>query len=205
MQSCERIRTALDQLEIEKDVENFANEYGTGNLVSQPPDFTPSNGIGEPELPGSPIMRYTQHERVSKRPPIPYQDDPVQNPPHQPEQRIETTSAAPVLPPINGEARPVRNDMVNMNTTHPVSRTQTSPPQTSPPSHPPPPVPEMSNHPSALAPPKIITAAVNIATSSNPPPNAGPRNTNRVSQPLPVTPHGGDASRTPARVPTPPP
>ena len=57
----------MDQLEPEKEVENFANEYGTGNSVSEPADFLPSGGSVEPDLPGSPIIRLLQHVRVTKR------------------------------------------------------------------------------------------------------------------------------------------
>ncbi|KAF8661476.1 hypothetical protein AX16_001313 [Volvariella volvacea WC 439] len=43
-QSCERIRTALDQLEPERDTLNFVQEYGTGNSIPDAPVFVPFTG-----------------------------------------------------------------------------------------------------------------------------------------------------------------
>lgn len=37
--SCEAIRTLLDQFEADRDIENFVNDYGTGNRIHDPPAF----------------------------------------------------------------------------------------------------------------------------------------------------------------------
>ncbi|KAG6805199.1 hypothetical protein H0H93_005352, partial [Arthromyces matolae] len=38
-ESCEKIRLALEQMEPEKDMENFVRDYGTGNQIPDPPAF----------------------------------------------------------------------------------------------------------------------------------------------------------------------
>ncbi|KIK60765.1 hypothetical protein GYMLUDRAFT_43373 [Collybiopsis luxurians FD-317 M1] len=38
-ESCETIRTVLDQLETDRDIEVFVHEYGTGNSIPNPPEF----------------------------------------------------------------------------------------------------------------------------------------------------------------------
>ncbi|KAI0069934.1 hypothetical protein K474DRAFT_1713771 [Panus rudis PR-1116 ss-1] len=38
-ESCERMRLALEQLEPEKDMENFVRDYGTGNAIPDPPQL----------------------------------------------------------------------------------------------------------------------------------------------------------------------
>ncbi|KAJ3711571.1 hypothetical protein C8R42DRAFT_635459 [Lentinula raphanica] len=42
-ESCETIRTVLDQLETDRDLLGFVQEYGTGNLIPNPPEFIPYN------------------------------------------------------------------------------------------------------------------------------------------------------------------
>ncbi len=203
-QSCERIRTALDQLEPEKDVENFVNEYGTGNMISQPAIFNSSNEVGEPELPGSPILRYTQYQRISRRPPMPTYINEATIVNNHPDYRVETTSVDN-NGYLNGDGRS-RPSGEPSGTNYVPVRSAVSPPQTSPPSHPPPPVPE-AVHVAPVAPAASTSAATSTPTRSThaPPASTSRRNTKRASQPLPVTPQGGDASRAPARVPTPPP
>ncbi|KAJ7647884.1 SH3 domain-containing protein [Roridomyces roridus] len=76
-QSCERIRTVLDQLEPDKDVENFVHEYGTGNEIPDPPVFVPypaqqPDGSSKPK----PGTRPAQFERASGRPAPAYQTEP---------------------------------------------------------------------------------------------------------------------------------
>ncbi|KAJ6534033.1 hypothetical protein DFH09DRAFT_123598 [Mycena vulgaris] len=77
-QSCERIRTVLDQLEPDKDVEHFVQEYGTGNSIPDPPTFVPypeqqPDGSSSKPTPGS---RPAQFARASARPAPAYQNDP---------------------------------------------------------------------------------------------------------------------------------
>ncbi|KAH0588459.1 hypothetical protein H2248_004299 [Termitomyces sp. 'cryptogamus'] len=66
--SCERIRTVLDQLEAERDVENFVIKYGTGNLISNPASFVPYNPHDgtAPQEP-RPITRAATFKRISRR------------------------------------------------------------------------------------------------------------------------------------------
>ncbi|KAJ7799960.1 SH3 domain-containing protein [Mycena olivaceomarginata] len=85
-QSCERIRTVLDQLEPDKDVENFVLEYGTGNSIPDPPVFVPYPGQ-QPDSASShsntsnsnskttPGSRPAQFVRASARPAPAYQTD----------------------------------------------------------------------------------------------------------------------------------
>lgn len=39
LQSCEKIRISLEQLEPDRDMENFVRDYGTGNIIPEPPKF----------------------------------------------------------------------------------------------------------------------------------------------------------------------
>ncbi|KAJ7750126.1 SH3 domain-containing protein [Mycena maculata] len=76
-QSCERIRTVLDQLEPDKDVENFVQEYGTGNSIPDPPVFVPYPGQ-QPDASAkqTPGTRPAQFVRASARPAPAYQTEP---------------------------------------------------------------------------------------------------------------------------------
>ncbi|KAI0740982.1 hypothetical protein C8Q76DRAFT_607897 [Earliella scabrosa] len=38
-ESCEKLRLALEQLEVERDMEGFVRDYGTGNTIPEPPPF----------------------------------------------------------------------------------------------------------------------------------------------------------------------
>jgi len=185
LKSCERIRTALDNLEPEKDVENFVNEYGTGNSIALPPDFSPSNGL-EPQLPGSPIIRTADHQRVSRRPaPVYHSEAATLGQRDRQESVGDSSMYTQSTDQTNGELS--YDDGSSYNT-----RNQASPPQTSPPNQPIPPVPEPTHH-----------APVSISTRTTPSPATNPRN-NRESQPLPVLPPGG-SSWAPDRSQTPPP
>ncbi|KAG6918889.1 hypothetical protein DXG01_010953 [Tephrocybe rancida] len=66
--SCERIRTVLDLLEAERDVENFVVKYGTGNLISDPATFVPFN-VRDGSIPPEPIpiTRPATFKRTSRR------------------------------------------------------------------------------------------------------------------------------------------
>ncbi|KAJ7935382.1 SH3 domain-containing protein [Mycena leptocephala] len=78
-QSCERIRTVLDQLEPDKDVENFVQEYGTGNSIPDPPVFVPYPGQQPDSSPSNskPTLgtRPANFVRASARPAPAYQTD----------------------------------------------------------------------------------------------------------------------------------
>ncbi|KAJ6631366.1 SH3 domain-containing protein [Mycena sp. CBHHK59/15] len=76
-QSCERIRTVLDQLEPDKDVENFVQEYGTGNSIPDPPVFVPYPGQQlDSSSKSKPGTRPAQFVRASARPAPAYQNEP---------------------------------------------------------------------------------------------------------------------------------
>ncbi|KIY46093.1 SH3 domain-containing protein [Fistulina hepatica ATCC 64428] len=67
-ESCERIRTMLDEVETFRDIENFVSEYGTGNQQPNPPRFVPGNGNGVSSStividPNPRIARYPRNSR----------------------------------------------------------------------------------------------------------------------------------------------
>jgi len=217
LQSCEGIRTALDQLEPEKDVENFVNEYGTGNSISQPSDFVPSSVQGEPEMPGSPLMRAVSFIRVTRRQPQPalHNEAAIANN-HIPQDPLgDTVSHTPshsqsVIQSnhVNGDSNSYHDsNQDTISVAYTTSRSQSTapaPPQSSPPNHPPPPVPDAQT----LAAPVPVGSSVAGSSRSVSPALTNGRataspNPNRASQPLPVTPHGG--SSRPGRAQTPPP
>ncbi|KAH6910412.1 SH3 domain-containing protein [Coprinopsis sp. MPI-PUGE-AT-0042] len=175
--SCEHIRTALDQLDPVADVENFVNEYGTGNQILQPSDFVPfSSGSHNPASAPAPKIRVANFVRISNRPPVAYVDDASQaQAPAQPAPPLQPLPVAGhvpngansciIVPSSQSTNRPATNGQ------HPNSSIHTSPPPTHPPSVPPP------------APP-------------TPKPPQTPRN-NRVSQPLPLAPTGEHSAAPP--------
>ncbi|CAA7260509.1 unnamed protein product [Cyclocybe aegerita] len=183
-QSCERVRTALDQLEPEKDVENFVNEYGTGNAITQPPEFVPTNGLSEPQMPPSPLLKTVQFPRVSNRPQQPFLLDGQTS--------IEHANAHHVNGDVHSynDVASVIDSVANMSYTSSRGQ-QSSPPQTSPPNHPPPPIPE----------PQVSLAPVNTSVNSTSRSASPAIRNNRVSQPLPMTP----GTNGPGRSQTPPP
>ncbi|KAF8309078.1 hypothetical protein DL93DRAFT_2063328 [Clavulina sp. PMI_390] len=64
-ESCEKVRVTLEQLEPERDMENFVREYGTGPGIPDPPRFQSyANGVEPPPRPG---MRPSQYSRTSSR------------------------------------------------------------------------------------------------------------------------------------------
>ncbi|KIO28887.1 hypothetical protein M407DRAFT_21964 [Tulasnella calospora MUT 4182] len=38
-ESCERVRVCLEEIDVDKDIENFVNDYGTGSMISEPMSF----------------------------------------------------------------------------------------------------------------------------------------------------------------------
>ncbi|KAJ7023411.1 SH3 domain-containing protein [Mycena alexandri] len=69
-ESCEKMRLALEQMEPDKDMENFVRDYGTGNQIPDPPafvDFTDPNAI--PSSSSRPTFRTSNFPRSSQRPP----------------------------------------------------------------------------------------------------------------------------------------
>lgn len=67
-QACEHIRVSLEQMETEKDMENFVREYGTGNQIPDPPAFVNYNTPDAiPSSSSRPTFRLAQHSRASQR------------------------------------------------------------------------------------------------------------------------------------------
>lgn len=158
------------------------NEYGTGNSIAFPAEFIPSNGQGDPQLPGSPIIRATEFQRVSRRVAPAYHSDAA----------ALTQNRQNSVDEGNHSINHVNGDSSYDDVASYVSR-QTSPPQTSPPNVPIPPLPDVAPSPPPVA----------INTSSRATPSPAARH-NRESQPLPMLPQGS-SSRAPERTQTPPP
>ncbi|KAF9648422.1 hypothetical protein BDM02DRAFT_3096541 [Thelephora ganbajun] len=67
-ESCEKIRVALEQLEPEKDMENFVRDYGTGNAMPDPPQFVNyANPDAIPASSSRPTSRPAHFVRASNR------------------------------------------------------------------------------------------------------------------------------------------
>ncbi|THH29544.1 hypothetical protein EUX98_g4650 [Antrodiella citrinella] len=68
-ESCEKLRLSLEQLEPEKDMENFVRDYGTGNAI---PDPLPFINFASPDAVPPSSQQNTSHpanfERISQRP-----------------------------------------------------------------------------------------------------------------------------------------
>ena len=68
LQSCEKIRLALELLEPERDMENFVRDYGTGNHIPDPPQFVNYNTPDAiPSSSSRPATRPAQFIRASQR------------------------------------------------------------------------------------------------------------------------------------------
>ncbi|KAL1945469.1 hypothetical protein VTO73DRAFT_2320 [Trametes versicolor] len=73
-ESCEKLRLALEQLEVEKDMENFVRDYGTGNGIPDPPPFIDyASPDAQPASQQRPSMRPADFARQSQRPRQPMQ------------------------------------------------------------------------------------------------------------------------------------
>ena len=67
-QSCEKIRVSLEQMEPEREMENFVRDYGTGNQIPDPPAFV--NYQAPDAIPSSsarPTYRTASFNRASNR------------------------------------------------------------------------------------------------------------------------------------------
>ncbi|KAJ8077419.1 formin-binding protein [Marasmius tenuissimus] len=181
--SCEAIRTVLDQLETERDIETFVQEYGTGNAIPNAPEPKPidlkasssSTSLNLPPLVTS--SRPATFARKSRRP--------AQAPYQPPEEEA--------LPPPskNGNASVV-NQPVPTQQPPKASAPPASPPPTI--TQPPPPVntapPIREAPPAQTIPPPPPAAAV--PPTSYPPPSGGANlkrgESRRDSTPLPAQP-----------------
>ncbi|KAG5641575.1 hypothetical protein DXG03_004701 [Asterophora parasitica] len=67
-ESCEKMRVALEQMETEKDMENFVHDYGTGNQIPDPPAFVNYNTPDAiPSSSSRPTFRQAHFMRSSQR------------------------------------------------------------------------------------------------------------------------------------------
>ncbi|KII95508.1 hypothetical protein PLICRDRAFT_48462 [Plicaturopsis crispa FD-325 SS-3] len=103
-ESCERMRLALEQLEPDKDMENFVRDYGTGNSIPDPPAFV---NYTTPDAVSSASTRPTTHpamfSRVSQRP-APLRAPPPQTQEVEPEPPVNTAGVGA------GNRRPTNGD-----------------------------------------------------------------------------------------------
>ncbi|KNZ74046.1 Septation protein imp2 [Termitomyces sp. J132] len=114
-ESCEKIRVALEQMEPEKDMENFVRDYGTGNQIPDPPAFVNYNTPDAiPSSSSKPMFHPANFIRTSNREPVQRQNSLPDEP--------ETNAAVPgPSPSPSGQA-------ARHNTTS--SRSHRGPPQT---------------------------------------------------------------------------
>ncbi|KAG8878330.1 hypothetical protein FRB98_006278 [Tulasnella sp. 332] len=76
-ESCEKVRVNLEQVEAEKDMENFVRDYGTGGVMQQPIAFVSYKPGANPPPPGTKAANFL---RTSVRAPL-QRPSPVQAPP----------------------------------------------------------------------------------------------------------------------------
>ncbi|KAG8967907.1 hypothetical protein FRC05_001872 [Tulasnella sp. 425] len=63
-QSCERIRVSLEQADVDRDLENFVKDYGTGSMITEPMPFVP---YGQGVRPDGPKQKMAKFLRTSVR------------------------------------------------------------------------------------------------------------------------------------------
>ncbi|KAI1787202.1 hypothetical protein LXA43DRAFT_975384 [Ganoderma leucocontextum] len=86
-ESCEKLRLALEQLEVERDMENFVRDYGTGNAIPDPPPFIDySSPDAQPPSSQRPTTRISSYARQTQRqrqalPSMQNQPEPESEPP----------------------------------------------------------------------------------------------------------------------------
>lgn len=67
-ESCEKMRLALEQMEPEKEMDNFVHDYGTGNAIPEPPTFINYANTDAPPVNHNRIMtRPAAYARVTQR------------------------------------------------------------------------------------------------------------------------------------------
>ncbi|KAJ3748403.1 SH3 domain-containing protein [Lentinula detonsa] len=120
-ESCENIRTVLDQLETEKEIIGFVQEYGTGSMIPNPPQFIPySTSITKTNS-----ARQAKFTRATNKNAPPYATNP---PPSIPPTTTTTTTTTRTTPsaierrstlppqPMNGNDAPVPPIPANIST-----------------------------------------------------------------------------------------
>ncbi|KAK7052872.1 formin-binding protein [Paramarasmius palmivorus] len=174
--SCEAIRTVLDQLETDRDLEHFVQEYGTGNAIPNPPEVMqlPHDASSSTtSLPGNlpPLTTSTRpanFQRKSRRPPQAAYNSPIA------EEAPPPQNALPVAVPPPAQQAPITQQSQASNSRMPPQVSQ-------PPVAPPPPVQEPPPPPPATKPPTSYQ-------SNGYGGHGGANLTRRASQPLPPQP-----------------
>ncbi|KAF9463554.1 hypothetical protein BDZ94DRAFT_1321699 [Collybia nuda] len=84
-ESCEKMRLSLEQMEPEREMENFVRDYGTGNQIPDPPAFVNYNTPDAiPSSSSRPTSRPAQFPRSSQRE-VPLRQPPMSMAPDEPE------------------------------------------------------------------------------------------------------------------------
>ena len=172
-QSCERVRTALDKHESDKDIENFVNLYGTGNQIHRPPNFIQTGEQLDPQPPGPPTIQLADFIRVSTRPAPEYLTESA-------DQSSQGLPSDPVQQPPQAQ--------VNGNDDHSISSQHRSQPQSN---LPPPPISNDNNSagPSLSSQNSISASRINRQSMPLPDvPLGGSRGTERSQTPPPPIP-----------------
>ncbi|KAJ7252399.1 hypothetical protein B0H12DRAFT_1118099 [Mycena haematopus] len=126
-ESCEKMRLALEQMEPEKDMENFVRDYGTGNQIPDPPafvNFSDPNAV--PTSSSHPTFRASDFPRSSQRPP------PVRQNSVQPEEEPVTNTAGIGLPVRRDDSGAAAASVSRQNTQNHRAAPQHQPPQQQP-------------------------------------------------------------------------
>ncbi|KAJ3796009.1 hypothetical protein GGU11DRAFT_790098 [Lentinula aff. detonsa] len=122
-ESCENIRTVLDQLETEKEIIGFVQEYGTGNMIPNPPQFIPySTSITKTNS-----ARQAKFTRASNKNAPPYATTPPGPPPSIPPPSLPQQQQQPT-PSTQPQPQP-QPQPTTTRTPSAIERRSTLPPQ----------------------------------------------------------------------------
>ncbi|KAF9262663.1 hypothetical protein L218DRAFT_960144 [Marasmius fiardii PR-910] len=187
--SCEAIRTVLDQLETERDIESFVQEYGSGNSIpnapeARPIEHNPSSSSTSLHLP--PLVTSSHQAKFTRKsrrpPPAAYQQAE--------EVQTVTKNGAPAPTAVNQSAAP------QVVKPPPVTQSPPPPPASPPAQAPPPP-------PAAVAAPPPPTAYSQHANHQDS--QQGATLNRRNSKPMPPQPTQAPYAATATAPPPPPP
>uniref|UniRef100_D8Q522 SH3 domain-containing protein n=1 Tax=Schizophyllum commune (strain H4-8 / FGSC 9210) TaxID=578458 RepID=D8Q522_SCHCM len=100
-ESCEKMRLSLEQMETEKEMENFVLDYGTGNRIPDPPAFVDYNKPDAiPSASSRPTARPAHFTRTTQRRNQGYGMYPPQGPPQAVQPPPPPTQPPPPAPPV---------------------------------------------------------------------------------------------------------
>ncbi|KAF8339340.1 SH3 domain-containing protein [Amanita rubescens] len=193
-EACEKIRTALDMLEPDRELLAFVDAYGTGSRVTEPPMFVTGDPQKQQLIAAPTSYRVVRYERISRKPEAVYQNAPVgqatppapnaepryQTPPAATPQAIQSSSSTQADVRANGV-----NGLQPSRSTNGYDTRQNAPAQT---------------RPQIVQPSTSYSSQVNMLNIPPPPPiPEEPRrpmrrgmSLRRESQPLPAVPHGSN-------------